>query len=251
MKLVLAALPLAALINAPAVPQSIDTPAAVPSCTAQWLRQRQSLPAKDRYQQSLADAFGRRCLGITGPKPIDWTQVSQDLDELIRSDSPLVTANSPDIDDFCPGYSRADRVARAIFWRKFANAVIRPEAGTNANAIMWEQPYRAGKPSGGEYSIGLLQLSLSNRQPYACAIPTESSLLDPRRNLECGVKIMERLITRGGIGGTRATGNVGLASYWSTVRTVEMKTWRNGKPRPRETRSPIVAETRALPQCAA
>lgn len=187
-------------------------------------------------------------MGVTTSRPIDWTRVTNDLNGLIQKDSPLVSIVPADISVFCPGYARSDNNNRADFWRRFTVAVIRPEAGTNANALMWEQPLNHGKPVGGEYSIGLLQLSISNRHPYGCDIPTEASLLDPSRNLACGVKIMEYLVARGGIGGDKVRGNVGLSRYWSTVRSVEMKPGAAGH---RETRQPIIDEMRQLPQCRA
>jgi hypothetical protein len=216
------------------------------TCTAQWLVKREGLPEAVRFKRSEADAFGRRCMGVSGPKPIDWNQVTTDLNTLIGPNSPLVGSVPTDIAVFCPGYELADRMQRAEFWRRFAAAVIRPEAGTNSNALMWEQPMRAGHPVGGEFSVGLLQLSISNRRPYGCDIPTEASLLNPSRNLACGVKIMEFLVPRGGIGGDKLRGNVGLARYWSTVRSVEMKPGAAGH---RETRQPIIEEMRRLPQC--
>lgn len=217
------------------------------NCTAAWLIERERRPLAKRYVRGVADAFGRQCLGVAGPRAIDWPRVVSDLEQLIPDSSPLAMAVPVDIAAFCPGYAKANAKSRAIFWRNFAVAVIKPEAGTNANAIMWEQPRKNGRPVGGEYSIGLLQLSLSNNA-YGCEIPYEAKLLDQTSNLACGVKIMEKLIARNGIGGTKARGNVGLASYWSTVRTVEMKPAAAGK---RETRQPIIDATKSLQVCRA
>ena len=114
---------------------------------------------------------------------------------------------------------------------------------------MWEQPIdRAGSPvDAGEYSIGLLQLSISNRRPYQCYIPTEASLLDPTLNVQCGAKIISYLVTESArIGGDEGNGRAGLASYWSTIRMVSQKPKRAGT---RDTRGPIITMLRQLPQC--
>lgn len=216
------------------------------SCTSQWLAQRNKLPVQQRFDRKRADTFGRRCLGVTGPKPVDWGQVKRQLEALITADYPLNAIVPADIDRFCPGYVHASVEQRRDFWREFALQVIKPEAGNNSNAIMWEQPRPNGQPVGGEYSIGLLQLSLSNRHPYECDIPDEASLLDPERNLSCGTKILSYLVSKGRIGGDAGHGRDGAARYWSTLRIGSEKPNASGH---NETRQPLIAKLRALPQC--
>lgn len=219
------------------------------SCTAQWLEKRHTLPIEHKYDQSLADKFGRSCLGITKPVPIDWAKVRADLAILITTDHPLVSIVPADIRLFCPAYAQAAPEQRRDFWQSLTYEVIKLEAGTNAHAIMWEQPMNlAGTPlDSGEYSIGLLQLSISNRRLYGCDIPTEASLLDPTRNVQCGIKIVSYLVLNAGrIGGDAQYGRVGMARYWSTVRVIERKPKRAGK---RDTRRPLIDALLQLPQC--
>jgi hypothetical protein len=220
------------------------------SCTAQWLERRRHLPLRERYNRASADAFGRRCLGITGRVPIDWRAARHRLEAVIGPDHELTRQVPVDIASFCPGYAEMSYDSRAAFWRTLAIAVIKPEAGTNAHAIMWEQPRDRARnplPNAGEYSIGLLQLSISNARPYRCDVPDEASLLDPQRNLDCGIKIMTRLVSRDNrIGGERGHGREGLGRYWSTIRVISEKPPGSSH---RETRQPIIDETRALTQC--
>lgn len=219
------------------------------SCTSQWLAKRRTLSPAEKFDTKLADAFGKSCLGITGRVPIDWAKARSDLAAAITSADPLVAMTPADISLFCSGYARATPDQRRDFWRALAYAVIKPEAGTNAHAMMWEQPLnRLGEPiDGGEYSVGLLQLSISNRHPYGCDIPAEASLLDPTHNIQCGAKIISYLVTRNGrIGGDADHGRTGLAQYWSTIRVVSAKPRRAGT---RDTRTPIILEMRQADAC--
>jgi len=217
------------------------------TCTAQWLQRRQQLPPDQRYNRKLADDFGRKCLGITGRVPIDWAEVERELAGMVTAGHALTSIVPADIGTFCPRYRELGGAERSVFWRTFIVAVIKPEAGTNQHAIMWEQPRKNGQPVGGEYSIGLLQLSISNARPYSCDVPTEASLLELKRNLDCGLKILTKLVNRDSrIGGDLAHGRLGAARYWSTVRVIAAKPKPGGA---RETRKPIIAATTRLPPC--
>jgi len=220
------------------------------SCTQQWLEKRQTLPSNQQYTRKVADAFGRDCLDIKGTKRIDWSTVKKDLDEItLADDKQLSSLQPPDIATLCPKYLSANNEQRRNFWLEFLIDVIKPEAGTNAYSIMWEQPLLKNgdpDPERGEYSIGLLQLSISNRSPYNCSIPTEASLLDQKVNLACGVKILTYLVSREGIGGDSGHGRWGAARYWSTLRVISEKPKAAGG---NETRKPIINTLRQLPQC--
>ena len=237
---------LIAINPSPCIAQSLRADAK--SCTQQWLEKRQTLPANQQYSRKVADAFGKDCLDIKGAKLIDWSTVKKDLDEItVADDKQLSALQPPDIAAFCPKYLSANNERRRNFWLGFLMAVIKPEAGTNAYSIMWEQPLsKKGDPEGGEYSIGLLQLSISNRSPYNCSIPTEASLLDEKVNLACGVKILIYLVSREGIGGDSGHGRWGAARYWSTLRVISEKPKAAGG---NETRKPIINALRQLPQC--
>ena len=221
----------------------------VVSCTDQWLAKRRTLPADQRYDRHLANEFGRSCLGITKRVPIEWAKVRADLAAAITTSYALVSMVPADIALFCPGYPQATPEQRRDFWQSLTFEIIKKEAGTNAHEMMWEQPFdKTGGPiDAGEYSVGLLQLSIKNRNRYNCDIPTEASLLDPTRNIQCGAKIVSYLVSHSGkIGGDEKNGRVGLANYWSTIRVVSQKPKSAGT---RETRQPIIATLQPLPQC--
>ncbi len=223
------------------------------SCTAQWLSQNPTPPPNETYKQYVrnAEVFGKTCLGIPGWAPIDWNKVRDDLAGLIDDNSPIVADDPADVATFCPAYEADTPHQRAVFWRELLFQIVKPEAGTNANSFMWEQPQDKQKlPVGnGEFSIGLLQLSISNARPYHCDVPEEKSLLDEKVNLACGVKILNRLVSRHSlIGGDQSHGRWGAAAYWSTIRVPSQKPSQSGG---KDTRTSIIKAVKALPECSA
>ena len=110
-----------------------------------------------------------------------------------------------DIEDFCPGYSKASKLSREVCWLRLVGGVVEFESSFN--------PTDSFKEPDGDMSVGLLALS-----PNECAnAPTEAALKDPVKNLVCGITIMARLIAADGFidGPTSARG---ASKYWSTLR---------------------------------
>lgn len=73
----------------------------------------------------------------------------------------------------------------------------------------------------GVYSIGLMQLSVSDEKRYPCGFKTEVNVLNPIQNLYCSVIIMNTLEKKyPDISFYEAQGK-----YWSTLRWDKFKVW--------------------------
>lgn len=137
-----------------------------------------------------------------------------------------------DVSEFCNGYEAGNAENRTQFWLMLISAIAKEESNFDPNCVFEEPPPLHQK------SIGLMQLSLTDGA-YGCDFPTEDSIKEPRRNLLCAVKILDRLVTRDGrIGGDALHRTAGAAAYWSTLRVP--------RPKRRDARSYIISRTSAL-----
>jgi len=139
----------------------------------------------------------------------------------------LSPAVSHDVARFCPRFSSMDETDKRTFWAYFFQALAGAEAGLNPRVrVRHTDPKVAkiDKVTGAPIrSEGLLQLSYQDGKLYDCDFdwqadrklaPNSSAktILQPKNNLECGVKILanqiidqhKRLFSR--------------ESYWSTLQ---------------------------------
>lgn len=153
-----------------------------------------------------------------------------------------------DIQDFCPNYRALSNPERANFWGYLIAMVAKYESAFNPTSRYLESTMGIDPITRlPVYSEGLLQLSYQDIQAYSfCQFdwsadkilsPTDpkKSILDPLKNLECGIKILASQIHR--------TKHIALTTgvYWSTLKL-------NG----RYSKLPeIEAATNAIPFCAA
>lgn len=121
---------------------------------------------------------------------------------------------------FCPRFYEMGTTDKRTFWAYFFQALAGAEAGLNPNTSV-----RHSEPEGAMVmrSEGLLQLSYADQKRYGCdfnwqvdralkANDPAKTILQPKNNLECGVKILvnqtivqhKPLLTRSG--------------YWSTLQ---------------------------------
>lgn len=120
--------------------------------------------------------------------------------------SPVV---SHDVARFCPRFSSMNDTDKGVFWAYFFQALAGAEAGLNPRTrVQHTEPEVAkiDKVTGVAIrSEGLLQLSYGDGKRYGCdfdweadrKLPPDSpakSILQPKNNLECGVKILSRQI---------------------------------------------------------
>lgn len=197
------------------------------TCTNAWRR-------RGHTTQREAKAFLTQCLAEQGVESqrLDAASVLALLEPAIPASSALTSLVPADIAAFCPRYAQQDAQGRASFWRGLLLAMVGPESGFRTTTSLWEE--------GGlqQFSIGLLQLSYTDRANYGCDFTDEADIADPARNLACGVRIMTRLVSENGAIGTRSGKRwLGGARYWSVLRTTS------------DARAGIVRATSNLPAC--
>lgn len=212
----------------PAVPPAPAAPpaGAQPSCTAQWR-------ARGHTTQPQAQAFAKKCLDGQGAveKQLDNKIVTRKVTALINADTPLTALEPSDIATFCPGYMLQDRNGRAVFWRTMIADLAAEESVNNTSAAFWEADQ-------GQYSIGLLQLSLADEERYRCGFKSEVDITDPNRNLACGIRVVTMLVGADGmIGGGAGREMKGAGAYWQNLR------------QPSVVRTRLINTTKAVPQC--
>ena len=171
------------------------------------------------------------------PTPIDEKKVelggtawNPHWDEIIEKAVPpeMLSSQVPkDVRRFCPRFYEMGETDKRVFWAYFFQALAGAEAGLNPNTSV-----RHTKPEGASRdevtglamrSEGLLQVAYADQKRYGCdfnwqvdrALKTNDpakTILQPKNNLECGVKILANqiiaqhkpILTRSG--------------YWSTLQ---------------------------------
>jgi hypothetical protein len=170
------------------------------------------------------------------PTPIDEKRVelggtawNPEWDRIIEKALPPEMLSSqvpPDVRRFCPRFYEMGETDKRVFWAYFFQALAGAEAGLNPNTDI-SQSERNGakrdKVSGmAMRSQGLLQLAYADQKRYGCNFNWQmdrvlktndpaKTILEPKNNLECGVKILvnqiivqhKPLLTRSG--------------YWSSL----------------------------------
>jgi hypothetical protein len=179
------------------------------TCTNAWR-------AHGHTNQEEAKAFLAQCLadqGVVGRR-MNRESVFAVATKVVPVDSPLTSLVPSDVGVFCPSYAELDAGSRAVFWRTLLTAIARPESDFQTNASLWE----GGKLQ--QFSIGLMQLSYTDRANYGCDFGNEADIADPNLNLACGAKIITRLVKKSSmIGGGSEDKPQGAALYFSTLRS--------------------------------
>jgi hypothetical protein len=128
---------------------------------------------------------------------------------------------------FCPRFNRISEADRRAYWAYFFQALAGAEAGleptTNVRHTEPEVAVKDAVTKRRVRSEGLLQLTYMDADRYGCDFDWDNdkqlkekdpdkTILQPKNNLECGIKIMRnQLIDRG-------KPAVSRASYWSTLQ---------------------------------
>lgn len=131
-----------------------------------------------------------------------------------------------DVRNYCPRFYTMSDTDKRVFWAYFFQALAGAEAGLNPTsrvrhtepevAVIDKVTHRAVR------SEGLLQLTYEDADRYGCnfdwqhdkSLPPKdpvNTILQPRNNLECGVKILENQII------TQRRGLISTQSYWSPL----------------------------------
>jgi hypothetical protein len=165
-----------------------------------------------------------------------WTTYAYDAVTEFGKD--MLASNPEDIKTFCPNYRNLGNEEKKMFWMHLVSSMTEFESGFKP-----ETSFKEGfKDNNGDYIIsrGLLQLSIESARGYDCTLDNAQDLHSAQKNLECGVRIINRWVRRDG----RVAGNVdgqwrGGARYWSVLR----------KRASSSSHDKIVAKTRATSIC--
>jgi uncharacterized protein (TIGR02594 family) len=132
------------------------------------------------------------------------------MDALEQHGAQLLACVPSDIGDFCPAFP-GDKARRERFWLYLLSCIAELESSFNPKAQFRE--------SSGEISAGLLQLSTGDAGRYSCDFSTLEDVLDPLKNLSCGVRILQRWVVQDNvISGISGRDHKGGSRYWSTLR---------------------------------
>lgn len=116
----------------------------------------------------------------------------------------------------CLGYNVATERQKSFFWLTLIASVASQESAFNPNTRYYER-------SLGEWSEGLMQLSVSNQwHGEECGELDRQSILDPHANLKCSVRILKNQL----VGGRARPANQIFPSrsyYWSTLTVASKK----------------------------
>lgn len=142
------------------------------------------------------------------PERMQWSSY---LQEIILSQWSSLLTGAADITNFCPSYNSLQNDERANVWAQIFAAITKYESAYSPVSRMHETTMGTDPVTGQPvYSEGLLQLSYQDVQwarwcEFSWAAdknlsPTSSqkSILDPFKNLNCGVGIMAQQIKNKG-----------------------------------------------------
>jgi hypothetical protein len=146
-----------------------------------------------------------------------WTQVAWDAVDTLGPKLWADGAVPTDITTYCPGYARQTADGRKLFWVGLMSSLAKPESGFDPS-VQYKEAFNdaQGRPV---ISRGLLQISRESANGYGCKIGDEQELHDPATNLRCGVRILNRLVSRSNvIAKLESKTWRGAAAYWSPFR---------------------------------
>lgn len=139
----------------------------------------------------------------------------------------LSPAVARDVRVYCPRFNNMSNGDKRAYWAYFFQALAGAEAGleptTNVRHTEPEVAVKDAVTKGMVHSEGLLQLTYMDAKRYGCdfdydkdkGLPAKDpskTILQPRNNLECGVKILENQLI------DQHKPLLSRSSYWSTLR---------------------------------
>lgn len=158
---------------------------------------------------------------VEGPK---WSQFAFDL---IRTEEKNLMAGTKDVTSFCPNYARLSEEQKASFWVYLVSAMTKYES--NFDPLNRYKESTMGKDSvTGEavWSEGLLQLSYQDGRNYSFCnefdwprdkllsrTDPRKTILDPYKNLRCGIRIMNQIM------GRKNLIAFGSGHYWAVLKS--------------------------------
>jgi len=129
----------------------------------------------------------------------------------------LLTGAPADVNEYCPNFFRLTRGGKKDFWIYLLSSIAQFESGFRPELSYTED----FTDSNGQLVVsrGLLQLSIESARAYGCVLPSAQDLHDPLKNLQCGMRILNRWVGRDGVIRAQEGGAWrGGARYWSVLR---------------------------------
>ncbi|QCO56291.1 hypothetical protein EOK75_11455 [Pseudorhodobacter turbinis] len=135
----------------------------------------------------------------------------------------LVNSNPEDIGDWCPAYEHQSSEQRRAFWAFLMSSLMKYESNYDPS-VTYTEPFEDASGNS-VISRGLLQLSIESSNGYGCGIVDANELHDPKDNLSCSIRIMDRWIGRDNVIESRTTTGEwrGMARYWSPFRRSQQR----------------------------
>jgi len=163
--------------------------------------------------------------------PIDANNTwNPDWDAIVEKAIPpeMLSREVPrDVQRFCPRFYDMSETDKRAFWAYFFQALAGAEAGLNPTTRAHHTEPEVSVPDSvtgmSGRTEGLLQLTYADAERYGCDFDWQSdrklkpndpnkTILQPKNNLECGIKILDKQI----IGQRRPL--LYRAGYWSTLQ---------------------------------
>ncbi len=168
------------------------------------------------------------------PTPIDtkraeiggamWDPEWDKIVELALPPEMLSAEVSRDVRPFCPQFDAMGEADKRAFWAYFFQALAGAEAGLKPTSrAVHLQPAMQKKDGAPGQTEGLLQLTYVDAKRYGCDFDWQAdrtlkandparTILQPKNNLECGVKILDQQMI------AQHKRLLSPSSYWSTLR---------------------------------
>ena len=180
------------------------------------------------------------------PTPIDAKKAElggktwdPEWDKIIEEAVPaeMLSSRVPhDVKKFCPRFYSMSETDKRVFWAYFFQALAATEAGLNPTSrVRHTEPEVAVTDKVTRRAVrseGLLQLAYQDQDRYGCNFDwtrdrelagdsPDKTILQPKNNLECGVKILANQII------TQRRGLISKKAYWSPLQpgTVPYRTF--------------------------
>lgn len=146
----------------------------------------------------------------------EWSQYVYDQIPILGPN--LIAKNPADIANFCPNYANLSKADKRNVWVYLISGMSERESAHNPNTTYKESFNDAkGNPV---ISAGLLQISVESANSYGCGFKNTEELKDPKRNLACGLRILNKWLGNDGVvSGKVGSSWKGGARYWSVLRT--------------------------------
>jgi uncharacterized protein YraI len=143
-----------------------------------------------------------------------WNQYTADA--IAKYGTAMRTKTPSDVASFCPNYGNLDEAGKTQFWIGLIAAMAKYESNYNPNTKYTENFDDSNGNS--VISRGLLQLSYESAKAYGCDVSSSTALHDPKVNLTCTVRIINKWLASDGVISAQTSGWRGAARYWSVLR---------------------------------